>query len=48
MTDRRDQLETERWRLMNSYGWGAYRDGLITLRIAKIDEELLALAILGK
>lgn len=40
-----DRLENERNALQNSYGGGAFKDGMITRRIAEIDKELAALAV---
>jgi hypothetical protein len=38
-----ERLEDERWRLMNSFGNGPYRDGQLQSRIDEIDGQLKAL-----
>jgi hypothetical protein len=36
----REILEEQRWRLLNSFGWGPFHDGLVQQRIDAIDRRL--------
>lgn len=42
--DERERLLDRRNRLMNSYGWGSFRDGQTDAEICQIDERLSALS----